>query len=54
MGGTAKLLNSNIKVGKIYGPDIFELMDTADSPGWYEDMIDAVDRLDAEANQGVP
>lgn len=54
MGGTAKLLNSDIKVGKIYGPDIFELMDTKDSPGWYEDMIDAVDRLDAEANQGIP
>ena len=54
MGGTAKLLNSNIKVGKIYGPDIFELMDTTDAPGWYNDMIDAVDRLDAEANQGIP
>lgn len=56
MGGTAKLLNSDIKVGKIYGPDIFELMDSLgdDTPGWYEDMIDAVDRLDAEANQGVP
>lgn len=54
MGGTAKLLNSNIKVGKIYGPDIFELMDTQDAPGWYNDMIDAVDRLDAEANKGVP
>lgn len=54
MGGAAKLLNSDIKVGKIYGPDIFELMDTADSPGWYNDMIDAVDRLDAELNQGIP
>lgn len=54
MGGTAKLLNSNIKVGKIYGPDIFELMEKEDSIGWYNDMIDAVDRLDAEANQGIP
>lgn len=53
MGGTAKLLNSDIKVGKIYGPDIFELMDSKDSIGWYNDMVDAVDRLDTEANQGI-
>lgn len=53
MGGTAKLLNSDIKVGKIYGPDIFELMDTEDSPGWYDDMIEAIDRIDAQNNQGV-
>ena len=52
MGGAAKVLN-NIKVGKIYGPDIFELMDTEDAPGWYEDMIDAVDKIDAEMNKGV-
>ena len=54
MGGAAKLLNSDIEVGKIYGPDIFELMDTADSPGWYDDMIEAVDRIDQERNPDVP
>lgn len=54
MGGAAKLLNSNIKVGKIYAPDIFELMNNADTPGWYNDMIDAVDRIDSEANQNIP
>ncbi len=53
MGGTAEVLN-NIKVGKVYGPDIFELMDTKDAPGWYEDMIDAIDKIDTELNQGVP
>ena len=54
MGGAGKLLNSSIKVGKLYAPDIFELMDTQDAPGWYEDMIDAIDRIDNELNQGIP
>lgn len=54
MGGAGKLLNSDIKVGKIYGPDIFELMDSEDAPGWYEDMINAVDRIDSERNAGIP
>lgn len=55
MGGAGKLLN-NIEVGKIYGPDIFELMDSLgdDTPGWYEDMIDAVDAIDEKLNKGVP
>ena len=53
MGGAAEVLN-NIKVGKIYGPDIFELMDNKDAPGWYEDMIDAIDKIDTKQNQGVP
>lgn len=53
MGGAAEVLN-NIKVGKVYGPDIFELMDSEKTPpGWYEDMVDAIDRIDAELNQGV-
>lgn len=53
MGGAAELLN-NIEVGKVYGPDIFELMDTEDSPGWYDDMILEIDRIDTERNQGIP
>lgn len=55
MGGAAELLN-NVKVGKVYGPDIFELMDSLgeDTPGWYEDMVNAVDAIDAEQNKGVP
>ena len=55
MGGAGELLN-NIKVGKVYGPDIFELMDSLgdDTPGWYDDMIAAVDKIDEETNQGIP
>lgn len=54
MGGAAQVLN-NIKVGKVYGPDIFELMDSEKNPpGWYEDMVDAIDRIDEENNQGIP
>ncbi len=53
MGGSAEVLN-NIEVGKVYGPDIFELMDTANAPGWYEDMLDAIDAIDAKNNQGKP
>ena len=53
MGGAAEVLN-NIKIGKVYGPDIFELMDSEKTPpGWYEDMVDAIDKIDAELNQGV-
>ena len=53
MGGAAELLN-NIEVGVVYGPDIFELMDTEDTPGWYEDMLTAIDRIDNERNKGIP
>ena len=53
MGGAAEVFN-NIKIGKVYGPDIFELMDSEKTPpGWYEDMVDAIDKIDAELNQGV-
>ena len=51
MGGSAKVLN-NIEVGKIYGPDIFDIK-SLDSIGWYNDMIDAVDKIDAKRNKGV-
>lgn len=49
MGGTASFL-ANMEVGTIYGPDIFDI--GLDS-GWYEDMIDAIDKIDEERNKGV-
>lgn len=51
MGGAAKVLN-NIKVGKIYAPDIFDIK-SLDNNKWYREMIDAVDKIDAERNKGV-
>ena len=51
MGGSAEVLN-NIEVGKIYGPDIFEIK-SLDSIGWYNDMINAVDKIDKKRNKGV-
>ena len=53
MGGAAEVLKS-IEVGKIYGPDIFELMDAQDAPGWYKNMIDEIDKIDTRINQGIP
>lgn len=52
MGGSAAILNS-IEVGMIYGPDIFDISNL-DENGWYKDMIDAVDRIDQERNEGIP
>ena len=52
MGGAAELLN-NIEVGIIYGPDIFDI-DVLDEYVWYQNMIDAVDKIDTERNQGLP
>jgi len=52
MGGSAKVLN-NIEVGKIYGPDIFNLAELEEL-GWYDDMTDAIDRIDAERNVNIP
>ena len=51
MGGAAKVLN-NIEVGKVYGPDIFDIK-SLDSIGWYNDMIDAVEKIDKKRNKGV-
>lgn len=51
MGGTAEVLN-NIEVGKVYGPDIFDIK-SLDSIGWYNDMIDAVEKIDKKRNKGV-
>ena len=53
MGGAAYVLN-NLDVEVVYGPDIFEMMADGKEPGWYEDMLDAVDRIDAERNPGIP
>lgn len=52
MGGSAYILN-NIEVGKIYGPDIFDIK-SLDTIGWYNDMLDAVDKIDRKRNKGVP
>lgn len=49
MGGTASFL-ANMEVGTIYGPYIFDI--GLDS-GWYEDLIDEIDKIDAERNKGV-
>jgi len=52
MGGSAEVLN-NIEVGTIYGPDIFGLSEL-EGLGWYDDMTDAVDRIDGERNANIP
>ena len=52
MGGAGYVLN-NIEVGKVYGPDIFDIEDM-DGIGWFEDMLDAIDKIDTERNEGVP
>ena len=51
MGGSAEVLN-NIEVGTIYGPDIFDI-NSLDTLGWYQDLIDAVDKIDSKKNEGV-
>ncbi|MBR3614043.1 MAG: MBL fold metallo-hydrolase [Clostridia bacterium] len=55
-GGAAELLNcENIEVGILYAPDFIELMESeTDTPGWYDDMVDAIDCIDAERNEGIP
>lgn len=53
MGGSAYVLD-NLEVDVVYGPDIFELMDTEDAPGWYDDMQASIERIDAERNEGIP
>lgn len=52
MGGSAEVLN-NIEVGKVYGPDIFNI-NSLDTIGWYKDMLEAIDRIDQERNKGIP
>lgn len=52
MGGAAEVLE-NIEIGVVYGPDIFDLSDL-EKLGWYGDMIDAVDKIDAERNINIP
>lgn len=51
MGGTAEVLN-NIEVGVVYGPDIFDIS-SLDELGWFNDMIEAIERIDEERNMGV-
>ncbi len=59
MGGAAEVLN-NIEVGMVYGPDIFDIMEfdkkgnPIDTPIWYEEMIDAIDKIDEKLNKGIP
>lgn len=52
MGGSSDVLN-NIEVGKVYGPDIFDISEL-DSNDWYDYMIDAIERIDLERNEGIP
>ena len=59
MGGAAEVLN-NIEVGKLYAPDIFDIMeynkdgDPIKPPVWYSEMMTAVNSIDAQLNKGVP
>jgi len=52
MGGSAEVLN-NIEVGTVYGPDIFDIS-SLDELGWYNDMLDAIEKIDSKKNEGVP
>lgn len=51
MGGAAEILN-NIEVGTVYGPDIFDI-ESLDTLGWYNDMINAIDEIDEKRNKGI-
>ena len=51
MGGAAEVLN-NIEVGVVYGPDIFDI-DSLDTIGWYNNMLDAIDVIDEKRNEGI-
>lgn len=51
MGGSAEVLN-NIEIGKVYGPDIFNIS-SLDAIGWYNDMMEAIDKIDQERNKGI-
>jgi len=51
MGGSAEVLN-NIEIGKVYGPDIFNIS-SLDTIGWYNDMMEAIDKIDQERNKGI-
>lgn len=51
MGGMGKFL-SEIDVGIIYGPDIFDISEL-DGKNWFDDMMDAVEAIDAKRNEGV-
>lgn len=46
MGGAAEILN-NIEVGTVYGPDIFDIS-SLDKLQWYNNMLDAINRIDDE------
>jgi len=52
MGGAAEVFN-NIEVGKVYGPDIFNIS-SLDTLGWYNDMLDAIDAIDQKNNANIP
>ena len=51
MGGASVILN-NFEVGTIYGPDIFDIS-SLDTKKWFNDMMDAVDRIDEKRNEGI-
>lgn len=51
MGGSAEILK-NIDVGVVYGPDIFDI-NSLDTIGWYNDMLDEIDKIDESRNEGV-
>lgn len=55
MGGSAYVLD-NLNVEVMYAPDVFELMaeEGDDAPGWYEDLLESVERIDAERNGDLP
>lgn len=52
MGGASYVLD-NIEIEIVYGPDIFEIKDIQ-TKEWYEMMMDSLERIDAERNEGVP
>lgn len=51
MGGASEILK-NFEVGKIYGPDIFDI-DSLDTKKWFNNMMDEVDRIDEQRNVGI-
>lgn len=52
MGGVVDLLN-NIEVGKIYGPNFFDVEEITNN-GWCGEMIDAIDVIESKKNHGKP
>lgn len=52
MGGVSEILKY-IKVGVIYGPDIFNISEL-DGDEWFTNMVDAVEKIHDIRNEGIP